>query len=335
MRIHEGRSVSGPPTDPSKTGSSIPSESLPNRAWVLLLGGVAGNLAAAAMVLLNWVVSRRDDWEDFTAALGLINLAAVPLLIGGVAAWWWRRIPLSFSERCLHSLWLAGIGLAGAAVVFQEGIVCLLMAAPFYWFVLLMIVIAAGWYFGRRSDRIQVSLLPLVVVVAFVESRFAPPAAPAEFTDEIRIHAPPAAVWPHVVSFAPIPSPPDFWMFRLGLPYPVETPPGADAVGRERLCIFSQNVVFRERVTVFEPGRRLRFDIVQQPAHPELLGHFDAHWGEFELRPEPDGTTTLIGRSGYTLHTRPRWYFALWTRYLGSAVHLRVMENARRLAEAR
>ena len=124
-------------------------------------------------------------------------------------------------------------------------------------------------------------------------------------------------------------------MFRLGLPYPVETPPGADAVGRERLCIFSQNVVFRERVTVFEPGRRLRFDIVQQPAHPELLGHFDAHWGEFELRPEPDGTTTLIGRSGYTLHTRPRWYFALWTRYLGSAVHLRVMENARRLAEAR
>lgn len=78
-----------------------------------------------------------------------------------------------------------------------------------------------------------------------------------------------------------------------------------------------------------------RLEILNQPKHPELLGHFDTHWGEFELRAEPDGSTTLIGRSSYTLHTRPRWYFDLWTRHLGRAVHLRVMENARRLAEAR
>lgn len=302
------------------------------RLFILVAGGVAGNLAAAAIVT---AISLRARGRGLDATLTLSNLAAIPVLTGGVAAWFWRRLGLTLGEQCLHSLWLMGLGLAGAAAVFHEGILCLLMAAPFYWSLLLLVVMAGCRVFRGRRDRLQVSLIPLVMVAAWVEARFAPLPAPAEFKDEIRIHAPPAAVWPHVVSFAPIPAPPDFWMFRLGLPYPVETPPGADAVGRERLCIFSENLVFRERVTVFEPERRLRFDIVQQPAHPELLGHFDAHWGEFELRPEPDGTTTLIGRSGYTLHTRPQWYFALWTRYLGSAVHLRVMENARRLAEAR
>ena len=133
---------------------------------------------------------------------------------------------------------------------------------------------------------------------------------------------------------APIPAPADFWFFRLGLPYPVETPPGADAVGKERLCVFSHGVVFRERVTVFEPGRRLVFDILEQPRDPELRGHLDTHQGEFELRDESDGTTTLIGRSTYTLHTRPHWYFDWWTHHLGRAVHLRVMKNAQRLAES-
>ena len=50
----------------------MPSESTPGRAEVLLLGGVAGNLSGAAMVLLNWAVSWRGDWKDFAAALALI-----------------------------------------------------------------------------------------------------------------------------------------------------------------------------------------------------------------------------------------------------------------------
>lgn len=305
---------------------------IPQRTKTLLIGGVAGNLTAVAVILASLALSGRFE---FGQALALFNVGQVPVLTGMVAAWFWRRLPLTRGQQLLHTLWVMGLGLLGAIVVFQEGAICLLMATPLYYPLLLISVMGGYRLFRSDPGRLSISLLPLLAVGALAESRLAPPPGRGVFSDELHINAPPAAVWPHVVSFAPIPSPPDFWVFRLGLPFPVETPPGADAVGRERLCVFSQNVVFRERVSVFEPPRRLRFDIVQQPSHPELLGHFDTHWGEFELRPEPDGTTTLIGRSSYTLHTRPYVYFDAWTRYLGRAVHLRVMENVRRLAETR
>jgi hypothetical protein len=51
------------------------------------------------------------------------------------------------------------------------------------------------------------------------------------------------------------------------------------------------------------------------------------------LQDNHDGTTTLIGSSWYTLHVRPRWYFDLWTRDMSRAIHLRVMNHIRRLAE--
>ncbi|HAB16852.1 MAG TPA: SRPBCC family protein [Verrucomicrobiota bacterium] len=323
--------------DPNKAAAHpTPHRKLPKKrfpkAAILLLGGIAGNLAAVLAIAASVALGRRTD---FGMSLAIFNVGLVPLLVGMVSAWFWRHLALTFGGQCLHALWLAILGLLGAAVVFQEGAICLLMAAPLYYPLLLVSLMAGYRLFRTDPGTLRVTLIPLVFIGALAESRLAPPPAQAVFTDYLHIQAPPEAVWPHVVSFSPIPAPPDFWVFRLGLPYPVETPPGADAVGKERLCMFSQNVVFRERVAVFEPNRRLRFDIVSQPDHPELLGHFDTHWGEFDLHPDPDGTTTLIGHSCYTLHTRPRWYFDAWTRYLGRAVHLRVMENARRLAEAR
>ncbi|MCW5557187.1 MAG: hypothetical protein KIT22_05055 [Verrucomicrobiae bacterium] len=286
----------------------------------LLTGGVVANLAAVACVLVSVALASRGQgfWDG---ALVLFNLGAIPAIVGLTATWWWRKLPLTLGQLSLHTGWLAGLGLLGAAIAFREGILCLAMAAPFYYAILWIAVQAGYRLFRNDPSRLRVSVIPLLMIGAVAETRLSPEPSQAVFTDELRIAASPSGVWPHVVSFPPIASPPDFWFFRFGLPYPMETPPGADAVGKERLCVFSQGVVFRERVAVFDPGRRLRFEIVQQPDHPELLGHFETHWGEFELRPEPDGTTTLIGRSCYTLHTRPRWYFDLWVRHLGRAVH--------------
>ena len=77
----------------------------------------------------------------------------------------------------------------------------------------------------------------------------------------------------------------------------------------------------------------LIFQIVEQPRDPELLGHLTLHRGQFQLIDNNDGTTTLIGRSWYTLHMRPLWYFDWWTRDVTSHVHLRVMEHIKTLAE--
>jgi len=88
-------------------------------------------------------------------------------------------------------------------------------------------------------------------------------------------------------------------------------------------------------VAEFVPQEKLTFDIAEQPTDPEAYGHITLHRGQFVLRDNHDGTTTLIGSSWYTLHVRPRWYFDLWTRDMTRAVHLRVMNHVRRLSEQR
>jgi uncharacterized protein YndB with AHSA1/START domain len=152
--------------------------------------------------------------------------------------------------------------------------------------------------------------------------------------DEMRIHAPPERVWPHVLAFPPIPDAPDYWLFRIGLPYPTHTTNGGNFVGADRQCIFSRGVVVGECVAELVPNERLTFDVVKQPDDPEAYGHLTLHRGRFDLRDNGDGTTTLIGTSWMTLHVRPLWYFERWTESMTRAVHLRVMRHIQRLAES-
>ena len=111
------------------------------------------------------------------------------------------------------------------------------------------------------------------------------------------------------------------------------TTSSGDFLNAERKCIFSHDAVFKERVIELVPLEKLTFEIVESPRDPELVGHLTAHRGQFLLRGNADGTTTLAGSTWYTLHVRPLWYFDLWTQHIFRAVHLRVMEDIRRRAE--
>jgi Polyketide cyclase / dehydrase and lipid transport len=194
----------------------------------------------------------------------------------------------------------------------------------------------AGAFLGRiwfRKDRLNLLLLPGLIIVVLAEVALRGPHH-SVVVDEMRIEAPPSRIWPHVLAFERIPAPPDYWLFRVGLPYPTETTNGGNQVGADRTCRFSGDAVFRETIVEFEPLRLLTFDIVESPPDPELIGHLDAHRGQFELRDNGDGTTTLIGRTWYSLHVRPAFYFDWWTHEIFGEVHLRVMRNVKRLAEA-
>jgi hypothetical protein len=152
--------------------------------------------------------------------------------------------------------------------------------------------------------------------------------------DELRINAPPAAVWPHVLAFSGITAPADYWLFKLGLPYPVATTSAGSFVGADRQCIFSGDAVFKEKVIEINPAQVLTFDIIESPPDPELIGHLTPKRGQFLLRDNGDGSTTLIGSTWYTLHVRPLWYFDWWTEQVFRAVHLRVMRHVQQLAES-
>ena len=295
-----------------------------------MAGMFAGNGVAVLLFALVYVLFSVSP--ESAMAVGLPSLLFVPFCVGLTAAWVWRPLELGIGAVLLHSLSCMLLGLGIAAVVFQEGAICLVIVSPILYGGTIAGALTGRVWFRKDRDRVNLCLAPVFLLAIVAE-----PALRARHTsvcaDEIRIAAPPTRVWPHVLAFKPIPDPPGYWLFRAGLPCPMETTNDGNFVGAQRSCRFSRGAVFKEMVAEIEPGRRLTFDIVEMPADPELLGHLDARRGQFELHDNGDGTTTLIGRTWYSLHVRPAWYFDWWTHDIFRAVHVCVMRHIKRLAE--
>jgi hypothetical protein len=183
----------------------------------------------------------------------------------------------------------------------------------------------------KFNKPLQVSLLPLFVLCLFIDSRGSNTIS--EVTSEVTIRATPAKVWHTVNHFSPITREPDYWLFKLGMPMPIVSKLHGEKVGVKRECILTGNLVFDERVTVWKPREQLTFDIVKQPHHPELTGHFKLVRGEFRLRDNKNGTVTLFGTSWYRLNVKPLWYWELWSDDVIRQIHLRVMNHIRDEAE--
>ena len=300
------------------------------RARRLFLGMLAGNAAGGLACVLAAGLARLLG--DIGGWIAYPSLVAIPFAIGLAAAWVWRPLELRIGQVLFHSLSCTLLGLGAAFLVFREGAVCLLIAAPILYFGTVAGALAGRVWFRKSSDRLNLCLAPLFAFAVAAEPSLRGPHT-GVVTDEIRIAAPPSKVWPHVLAFPEIPDAPDYWLFHIGLPYPTETTNGGNFVGADRACKFSGGAIFKEKVAELVPEKLLTFDIVEMPPDPELMGHLDAHRGQFELRDNGDGTTTLIGRTWYSLHVRPAAYFDWWTHAVFSAVHLRVMRHIQRLAE--
>lgn len=302
-----------------------------NRRVTLLVGMAVANLAGGVLcfgVVLLMEVCKGSD----AAAIMYPSFVLLPLIVGLIAAWFFRRLNRSLGITFLDALWVSLVGVGAAAIVLREGVVCLVILFPALYVLILTGLLLGRIWFRWNYTRLQLSIFPLLVLLTVTDA-FYSSTERAMVTDEILIHATPDKVWPHVLAFPNIPDRPEYWIFRLGLPYPTQTTNGGNFVGADRQCMFSDGIVIKERVAEFVPREKLTFDIVEQPTHPEAYGHITLHRGQFVLRDNGNGTTTLIGSSWYTLHVRPLWYFDIWTTDMTRAVHLRVMNYIRRLAE--
>ena len=297
----------------------------------MLAGNAAGTITCLVAACLAAVAGQLSNWLG--AFVVYPSLLLVPFSIGLVAAYIWKPLDLSIGGALLHSLTSTALGLGGAWLFMHEGYVCLLIVSPILYIGTAAGALAGRVWFRAKRDRLNLCLAPILILAVAAEPRLRGPHT-GVVTDEIKIAAPPAKVWPHVLAFSEIPDAPDYWLFRAGLPYPTETTNGGNFVGADRACRFSGDAVFKEKIAEFVPERLLTFDIVEAPPDPELLGHLDAHRGQFELRGNGDGTTTLIGRTWYSLHVRPAAYFDWWTHDIFRAVHLRVMKHVKRLSES-
>lgn len=226
-----------------------------------------------------------------------------------------------------------------------EGILCLMMAFPIAAAVATLgalVGYALASQGSKKTVRNAAFMVATLPALTGVESQMTQPTL-REVTTSVEIDAPPEQVWPNVVGFSDLPPPPQ-WFFRLGIAYPMRATIKGTGVGAVRHCEFSTGP-FVEPITTWDEPRRLAFDVTSQPPSmtelspyqhidaPHLEGYMVSRGGEFRLVPLPGGRTRLEGSTFYTLSIYPEGYWVVWGELLLHAIHGRVLDHIKNLAE--
>jgi hypothetical protein len=293
-------------------------------------GILYSNLFALAAFAIAYTVT---NWnEDVGGVLSFSEFVLVPIAMGMIAMKFWmvtkKRLLALFPYALLNTV----IGISLSAVFMGEGYICIIIVSPLVLAFMWIGVIIAKYVLPNRNKTIRASTFSLLILL-FVYDTLSEHNYVNEVTDEITIHASRSKVWNYVAEHPVNTQEPEYWLFRIGLPSPIQSTVSGNTVGSERKCIFSNGATFDEIVVHNTTDSLFTFDIIQQPADPEIIGHIEIRRGQFILQSNPDGSTTLIGTSWYKLKVYPVWYYDIWAEKITREVHLRVMKHIKTLAE--
>jgi hypothetical protein len=229
-----------------------------------------------------------------------------------------------------------------------EGVICLAMALP-----LGLPLAAIGGAFGytvqrhrwfpKSSPAFLSALLLFVPGVQGIEHVASPHPPVFVVRSSIDIQAPPEEVWKEVVAFTQI-GPPNEWIFRAGIAYPIRAEIYGTGPGAERHCVFSTGA-FVEPIQIWDEPRQLKFSVTSNPppmqewtlySHvepPHLHGYLVSEGGQFLLAPLPNGGTRLEGTTWYQHGLWPAQYWRLWSDAVIHRIHMRVLRHIRDEAE--
>jgi uncharacterized membrane protein YhaH (DUF805 family) len=281
------------------------------------------------------------------SSYGAILMFATPFTMGAVTGYF-ATARLGSARGELFRMVLIEFLIVGAVLIgiAAEGVICLAMAFP--------LALLVGWFgaqlggliarAGARNAPISTSIGMLALPIGALLEPLAPPGTVLhEVRSSVEIAAPAMAVWSQVIAFPPMPEPSE-WYFRAGIAYPKYARIEGSGVGAVRYCVFSTGP-FVEPITVWEPGRRLAFDVSSAPIPlrevsfyeqvlpPHLHGFLESRRGEFRLVPLPNGRTRLEGSTWYVVRMGPEGYWQLFGDYLIHRIHARVLEHIRVNAE--
>lgn len=237
----------------------------------------------------------------------------------------------------------------GSVVFLGEGVICLVMLAPIW--------LGFGWlgvYILRRlrkgrddPARFQASLLFLPLMFGGVESQIPVLDKPVTPTRSIVIEAAPAQIWPYAVANAHIGGDEGQWNFTqsiLRLPRPRATTLQGQGVGAIRTAYWGDHINFEERITQWQPGRRLGWSFAF--TNNTLQDYTDRHiapdgpflkidTGDYTLTPLDAGRTLLTLRTNYIAKTHVNPYAQLWGEILLGDIQSNVLAIIKQRAEGR
>lgn len=276
--------------------------------------------------------TQQERFADGPWALFMSEFVVIPILMGLISAWCWRKQGLRSRKLTGYSVYNTLIAIALSYLFLGEGVICLIIVSPLLFCFVLVGTQTGNVLFEKNNNTLNISMVMLLAAVFFADAASRHYYV-NEVTDKIVINAPVAKVWPYVVAYDRIKEKPAYWLFRIGMPNPVQSTVTAYELGAGRKCIFSNGYTFDEKIVTYDVNHNLTFDITNQPRDPEIMGHIDILRGQFLLRDNGDGTTTVTGNSWYRLYVFPAWYYDIWARSITRNVHIRVMEHIKELCE--
>ena len=238
--------------------------------------------------------------------------------------------------------------IVGSAVFLREGVICLVMLAPIW-----LCAGYAGAFILRRvrrgrddAARFHASLLFLPLMCGGVESQIPVVEKPVALTRSIVIHASPAQIWPYAVANPHIRADEGQWNFTqsiLGLPRPRATTLLGHGVGAIRTAYWGDHINFEERVTQWQPGRRLGWAFAF--TNSSLQDYTDRHiapdgqflkinTGDYTLTPLGNGDTRLTLRTNYIAKTHVNLYAQMWGEIMLGDIQDNVLAIIKQRAEA-
>ncbi len=293
------------------------------KAW----GYAASNLLGMILIGLNKLLLVGSGLLVFS------EFVIIPILMGIINAYFLRNLYTLKTRKLIGISCINGmIAIVLSYIFLKEGTICLIIVSPLlFCFIFLGVLVGRGM-FHRDNDTLNVSIISLLLLI-FVADSVSMHHYENVVSDKIVINAPVTEVWKHVVAYKRIKAPEKFWLFKIGMPSPVESTADGYYLGAKRKCIFSNGYVFDEKIVTYDKDKNLTFDITHQPRDPEIMGHIDILRGQFLLKDNGNNTTTLVGNSWYKLYVFPAWYYDIWAQSITRNVHMRVMEHIKQLSE--
>src|SRR5882762_9594432 len=135
--------------------------------WQTLLAGVVIGDIAIALQYAVWIVaSKKFHLPGTSGILAWPSLFLVPALGGLIASYIWRPLRPSIGSTLLNTLSMTLLALVVGAIAFREGVICLLIVSPLFYASVLTGALLGRILFRNDPTRLQVSLLPLLALLA-------------------------------------------------------------------------------------------------------------------------------------------------------------------------
>jgi hypothetical protein len=288
---------------------------LPFSGWYAIGGGVAAGL-----------LLRLAFWGKSGGAFGAMLASFIfgaPLLVAAVTVWLAERIePRSWAYYFFAPMLSVTLFVAGTLALYIEGWICAILILPLFAIVggIAGLIVGAFCRFTGWPRPTVIGCFALLPLIGGSFEHLIPNAQRDRVqTREVFVAAPAAVVWRGIVDVPDI-RPAEIeraWMYRIGVPTPVEV--RGEARGDEHLRHIAMNrgVRFDQVATTWDEPNvvvwRYRFDADSFPAgalddHVRIGGeYFDISTCTFELTPAPGGTRVTLSTQ-YRVSTHFNWY---------------------------